>query len=98
MAVTSGALRSCPSLSDSDFYQACSDLIQRFQDHASQQKDWLSIELISDWPTSYLRITKELHNIRVEPENGVEHEIDDCEEDDDEVLQIETQPQTLIHY
>jgi ubiquitin-like-conjugating enzyme ATG10 len=92
-------LSAFPHLTGSEFEDACSCLVRRFQSGGSAQNDWLSVEKLNRNEISYLRIITPLLS---RAESSVDHEDEpDCDEvteDDEEVLVEPTTPQPITNY
>jgi ubiquitin-like-conjugating enzyme ATG10 len=87
-----------PHLTDSEFEDACSCLVRRFQSGRSAQNDWLSMEKLTRNEVLYLRIIRPLprHAESSDDENELGH--DEVTEDDGEVLTETTTAQPTITY
>ncbi|KAF2134164.1 hypothetical protein P153DRAFT_280972 [Dothidotthia symphoricarpi CBS 119687] len=92
-------LSSFPHLSDSEFNGACQHLLDRFHLHSHQQETWLSVDLLHQSETTYLRITTALlspQTTHIEANNLTSH--DELEDDaDEETLTPTAPPDPTIH-
>lgn len=92
-------LASFPQLVDSEFDEACSALLSRFELHGHRQNEWTAADSFSQNGLSCLSITKPLllHSGVPDASDGTgETELD---EDDDEVAQTSTTaPRAVIRY
>ncbi|KAH8731409.1 hypothetical protein GQ44DRAFT_327396 [Phaeosphaeriaceae sp. PMI808] len=96
-------LSSSPLLTVSEFNEACNSLITGFDQCKHLQAEWQSVEFISQYETSHLRITKMLLNVagavRDAGSEDAHDELDeDDNDDDDEVLSLPIKTQAFIHY
>ncbi|KAF2630567.1 hypothetical protein BU25DRAFT_407862 [Macroventuria anomochaeta] len=91
-------LASFPHLSDSEFDEACSALLKRFELHAHRQNEWTAVESVSQNETTFLRITKPLALHPEVPEISSEIEEVELREEDDEVVESSTSPRAVVHY
>jgi ubiquitin-like-conjugating enzyme ATG10 len=87
------SLPSFPQLTDSVFETACTNLNKTFLANAHKQaSSWLSLEVIDEFGTKYLRITTPLHLVPSIPDKS-DHDVE-LEDDNDEELLV---PSTLSH-
>lgn len=79
-------LTAFPHLSQVKFDEACTSLLQRFQQRGHEQREWLSVESIQKHDEKYLRITKSLHvPAQKRPNSEAGDETEEVAEEDDEV-------------
>jgi ubiquitin-like-conjugating enzyme ATG10 len=88
-------MQSFPHLSNHEFSQACTGLVDKFRRHSNEQVEWVSVETLDYYESIFLRITKELPH-RIEAARDVEY--DEVSEDDDEALQAPVVFVPLIHF
>lgn len=93
-----GKLASFPHLANSEFDEACSALLKRFELQGRRQNEWTAVERVSQNDTTYLRITKPLALHSDVPAGSAENEETELDEEDDEVADSLTSPRALIHY
>lgn len=93
-------LSSFPHLSEADFEQGCTFLLERFRQCGRKQDDWISLETISQYGMRYLRITRALQCTSNDSEIRQDtDEVDELVDDgDDEVIIEAMAPQAVIHY
>lgn len=91
-------LASFPHLEDSEFEEACSALLSRFELQPQSQNQWTAVDSVSQNETTFLRITKPLalHPDVADASNAIEEA--ELDEEDDEVAMTAKLVQTAIHY
>ena len=87
-----------PHLASSEFDEACSALLSRFELHSHHQNEWTAVERVSQNEITYLSITKPLALHPEAPDTISEPEEIELNEDDDEVADSSTSPRAVIHY
>ncbi|KAJ8109179.1 hypothetical protein OPT61_g7650 [Boeremia exigua] len=91
-------LASFPQLHDSEFEEACSALLKKFELHANGQNEWSAVETVFQSETAFLRITKPLVSHPVVSDTGNNAEETELDEEDDEVAQTATSIRPVIRY
>jgi ubiquitin-like-conjugating enzyme ATG10 len=87
-----------PHLTDTEFDEACSALLKRFELHGRRQSSWIAVERLSQNETTYLRINKPLASSKESSsaaDDGAEIEL---MEEDDEVAETSNSSRAVIHY
>ncbi|KAJ4411097.1 hypothetical protein N0V91_001470 [Didymella pomorum] len=87
-----------PHLTDTEFDEACSTLLKRFELHGHRQREWTAAERLHQSEITYLRITKTLASSE-EPSGGVEDDAEiELREEDYEVAETLASSRADIHY
>ncbi|EOA80715.1 uncharacterized protein SETTUDRAFT_60514, partial [Exserohilum turcica Et28A] len=88
-----------PHLTDAEFEQGCDDLVRRFHQRRSMQKEWLSVEKMHRNGSVVLTITKHLTRDTDAATTGKDAvEEDDVAEDDEGALHEPRGPVAIIQY
>lgn len=94
-----GKLDLFPQLSDAEFVEACSTLLQKFDRLGCRQTEWSAVESVSQSGATYLRITKPLAwPSQLPGASDDNEEIELREEEDDEVAEMGNSSRTVVHY
>lgn len=91
-------LASFPHLTDSQFDQACSALLKRFELQGCCQKEWTAVERVSQNETTSLRISRPVALHPQVPDASVESEETELDEEDDEVAEVVSSSRAVIQY
>ena len=93
-------LSSFPHLSDSDFNQACTFLLERFRKCEQKQDEWTSVEMIHQHDMKYLRIIRALPcTFNVPTHRQGNDGMDELDDDDDEEVILKSPVfQAVINY
>ncbi|KAF3044700.1 hypothetical protein E8E12_009321 [Didymella heteroderae] len=87
-----------PHLTDTEFDEACSALLKRFELRGCRQSEWSTVESLSQSETTYLRITKPL-DLNEQPSDATDFNGEaELREEDDEVAEAVTSSRAVIHY
>ncbi|KAF1953941.1 hypothetical protein CC80DRAFT_527021 [Byssothecium circinans] len=93
-----------PQITQNEFEEACTNLLQRFGQTSHLQSEWLSLDHLQSFDNiKYLRITKPLPH-KIEPSKPSSTGSDptlphpELDEDDEEALAVPSTPQPVIHY
>lgn len=87
-----------PHLTDPEFVEACSVLLQKFELHRHRQNEWLALDWVSRNEIAYLSITKMLPLHPSVTDASSETDEVELNEDDDEVAQTSNSSRISVHY
>ncbi len=91
-------LPSFPQLHGSEFEEACSLLLRRFELHANGQTEWSAVEVVLEHETTILRVTKPLVLLPVLSDASDDTKEVEIDEVDDEVADTRTSTTAIVRY